>query len=102
MSESAPSIFPTVGQVLQCSSAQTRDGLLEGQEQAVADPYNEKHLHLQTTTVRMNSNIFGQKDSANQKVQSGLCTFKSAATSSGSRAIIILAKQPGYREVFCE
>ncbi len=27
-------LFTTVGQVLQCSSAQTTDGLLQGQEQA--------------------------------------------------------------------
>jgi len=46
-------------------------GFLKVRSRLVADPCHEQHLHLQTTTVRMNSNIFGQKDSANQKLQSG-------------------------------
>ncbi len=75
-------------------------GFLKVRSRLVADPCCEKQLHLQTTTVSMYSNIFGMKDSGNQRMQSGLCTFKSAATSSGSRAVIVLAKQPGYRGVF--
>ncbi len=76
-------------------------GFLKVRSRLVADPCCEKHLHLQTITVRVYLNIFGMKNSGNQKTQSGLCTFKSAATSSDSRAVIVLAKQPGYSGVSC-
>ena len=43
-------------------------GFFKVRSRLVADSCYEKHLHLQTTIVRMYSNIFDVKDSGNRRV----------------------------------